>query len=437
MYDEQQNLGANFTRFINEVAGEVDFRMAIVTTDHAPADPRTGYAGYEYAGSRHYEWSMTAPYQIDHSKTSTSACVPLPDVAHACFRGEAETGFTVIDSSKMTRDQLIGTFERNVVVGSCGDGNEAGLKSIRNALAATAAGKCNANFLRPEANLVIVIVSDEEDTSCDPGTCTGREQPDRRLAVRHFVDDTVKYKPYDKVRVAAIVGSTGGEAKDCRVDTMGRATDACGSLCRNQPPLGSQIACGRNLPPCTAPELCLRTSSSTAAPRRCTNPDLASWDAEGVNCGWCSFYKTPDCCSAKAGGRYVDFARQMEQKIAEADRSITATGCNGSTGAIRAGCRIDSVCQAYLGDTLAAIATDLVRDAKYTLDPPALYGRVRIVSIASQAVGGSETARFRGRRRKVAHDREIEAARRKRPDRNLLRRRPKDAGRRSRGACGI
>jgi hypothetical protein len=129
------------------------------------------------------------------------------------------------------------------------------------------------------------------------------------------------------------------------------------------PPQGSLQSCARDAD-CPGGEYCDLGNG------RCDNEQLRYWI--GGNCASCSFYNAPDCCSAVAGGRYVDFALSMEQEITRADSTVDVTDCRGGAGT-RPACRIDTICQANFGETLAAIARDLVPRGAYNLNPPAKY----------------------------------------------------------------
>lgn len=116
MADEQDSLGRNFTSFINQfLAKDIDFKMAITTTD------------------------------------GTSS----------------RNGKMVGDSSKLTRASakgnktaFINNFTKWVKVGTSGSGVEQGLKT-----SASFMDRYASSFLRKDAFLVIVYLSDEEDQS--------------------------------------------------------------------------------------------------------------------------------------------------------------------------------------------------------------------------------------------------------------------------------
>ncbi len=310
MADEQENLARNFDAFIQEIAGTGNYRIGIVTTDVLSENgQREGFTTSIF--------KQTPPntfLSIDSQVACRNTGIPL-----GCFRVGEGAATAVITSSASRADQ-IALFRTNILVGSCGDGRETGLEGMLRAFDLLGSNECNQAFLRRDANLVIIIVSDEDDQA--PG------RPD----VRDYVNRLAAFKPIDQVRVAVIVGSSEGVASNCNVDGA-----QCGSICNMPEP----------------------------AP-----PDNRWWD-DG-NCHSCSFYKTDDCCSADAGHRYVDFARAIENAVASADDSVTRTGCLPEEGA-RLACLVDSICQNEFNETLKRIARDLISQSTYNLDPPTCY----------------------------------------------------------------
>jgi hypothetical protein len=118
MADEQASLGANFSAFIdNFITKDVDFRMAVTTTDVSSAD-RKGRL-------------------VQGSDTKLTAA-----------RAQA-------DEARFKED-----FTTLVRVGTRGSGNEKGLEASEGFMQ-----KYAKTFLRDDAYLAIVVVSDEEDQS--------------------------------------------------------------------------------------------------------------------------------------------------------------------------------------------------------------------------------------------------------------------------------
>ena len=342
MREEQENLASNFDLFINQIAGQGDYRIAVVSTDQTNAIETSGLAEFTF--------SDEAPYFTRVQPIGRAACMST-DIEQGCFRG-ANPATRVIDSNLLTPEQQISSFQSNVRVGTCGSGTERGLRAMQDALSKTDGGQCNASFLREDANLVLVFVSDENDTDDTP--------------IEDYVDFLGTIKDYSQIRAAAIVGYADGDARDCRTGAEGAATAACGSICSTPPPLGSQTRCsGDNN--CVLGEVCVFVGPDNDD-RECRPPIWTLWDDD--ECSNCSTFLTDDCCLADGGSRYQTFLESLETRIAAAAPGITVTGCQPTTGA-RPACLIDSVCQASFGETLIRIARDLVSVDEYTLDPPA------------------------------------------------------------------
>lgn len=117
MSDEQDELGANFNSFIQDfITKDVDFKMGITTTD-----ARVAYKGLMVNGS---------------------------DIK--------------LTSEKAQEDpvQFIKDFKKLVKVGTDGSGNEKGLEASEGFM-----DRYAADFLRADAYLAVVVLSDEEDQS--------------------------------------------------------------------------------------------------------------------------------------------------------------------------------------------------------------------------------------------------------------------------------
>jgi hypothetical protein len=118
MMDEQSALGANFSAFIDDfITKNIDFKMAITTTDTSSSLKK----GLMVKGS-------------DSKLTSQMA--------------------------KLNEFQFKSDFTNLVKVGTAGSGYEKGLEASEGFMQ-----KYSGSFLRPDAYLAIVIVSDEEDQS--------------------------------------------------------------------------------------------------------------------------------------------------------------------------------------------------------------------------------------------------------------------------------
>lgn len=356
MEDEQDNLAANFEAFINTIAvPDADYRIAVVTTDQ----DRSGGRRFETIGRAtpvlQYEPGLDRDV---YARSDTTGC-RATDIEIGCFRGP-NADERVIDSTMMDPAQQIEAFTRNVAVGSCGSGDEVGLTAMVDVLGQP----CNGGFLRDDANLVVIIVSDEDDQ----GTASGPAQ---------FIQDLKRIKPIEKTRIAVIVGAQDGEADNCSIDIGAE----CGSLCAAPGPTAStRTACtpATASAVCPAHERCYFVGEDTY---ECLSVAAEFW-ADGDTCAWCSYFPAEDCCAARRGTRYVEFARAFEQALSAEDASFGVHDCQAAPGTENVACLVDSICQASFATTLERIAKDLVFDPRYDLDPPALNPegvRVRVI----------------------------------------------------------
>ncbi len=118
MRGEQDDLANNFDLFINDfIKKDVDFKMAITTTD-----ARVSYNG---------------------TMEEKAGCAPLTSVF-----------------AKDNRNEFVECFKDMITVGIGGSGSEQGLKTSTSFI-----DKYGSSFLRDDAYLIVVIVSDEEDQS--------------------------------------------------------------------------------------------------------------------------------------------------------------------------------------------------------------------------------------------------------------------------------
>ena len=146
MSEEQTKLGNSFNTFINWLVGKnVDYRIAVTTTDMVDSNHSGRFQG--------------------------NPKVLSPQTAN------------VVDA-----------FKANVQVGTSGSATEKGLEGGLKALQEPLISSTNTGFLRPEARLFVVFVTDEEDSS--PGTA------------QSYVDGfkAVKGGDLSKIFFAAIAG---------------------------------------------------------------------------------------------------------------------------------------------------------------------------------------------------------------------------------------
>jgi hypothetical protein len=161
---EQDLLSAGFTSFAEELEGtNADFHLGVVTTDFEYDDPQRG------------------------------RLVGEPPI------------ITV-------QDDYVSLFTERVLVGLNGSGKEKGLEAAEYALSPSMTTGFNQGFLREEANLLVVFVSDEDDCSdegalglADNTACYNRRE--LLVPVEEYVERFQALKPSkDKVQIGAIVG---------------------------------------------------------------------------------------------------------------------------------------------------------------------------------------------------------------------------------------
>lgn len=136
MTDNQTMLANNIGSFINQfTSNDLHYRMAVTTTE-----------------------TMNKPSGYRDQTT---------DAAHGDFQKRGTAPY-VIDSLLLTKQQIISYFQANIVLGvKILSHREKGLDSAHLALTKTQSALYpkNQGFLRPEAKLAIVVVTDENDQS--------------------------------------------------------------------------------------------------------------------------------------------------------------------------------------------------------------------------------------------------------------------------------
>jgi hypothetical protein len=355
MADEQENLVRNFQTFIDVLANsDLDYRIAVVTTDLGnDADQIT--RGPEQAGIAGFAVDESSPYRaVDTGDRSD--CRTLDDVPHGCFRSSRAEPW--IDSQRDDPSAVVRAFRDTARVGTCGSGFERGSRAMLEALENTAPGGCNAGFLRPDANLVVIVVTDEDDF--------------RPLATDETLGRLSEVKPLEQVRFALIGGIVDGMPSTCRTGPSDEAIAMCGSLCdMDRPMVVDRGPCGRN-GQCPQFFECAELNGRA----RCVNVGYVGFPnlGTGFGCDSCSSFDVEDCCAADVGAqRYYDLATALESRLSQRDPSFAADGCQGESEMGRAVCLVDSICQGEFADTLRRIAQELVVSTTVRLSEPASY----------------------------------------------------------------
>jgi hypothetical protein len=157
MADEQDNLTASFPGFISGIQSSLEqvdeYQVGVVTTD--AYGPNTAVPGCNVLGG--------LVTRTGGSDSSSSVCGPY--AAGNNFMTEA--------------DDLDSTFACAADVGTAGDGCERPMNAMQNVLDKVhgGAGQCNAGYLRDDALLVLVIITDEYDGAGDPEFCNSSGDP--------------------------------------------------------------------------------------------------------------------------------------------------------------------------------------------------------------------------------------------------------------------
>ncbi len=165
MATSQQNLANNFPSFISKFTEKAyDFQMGVVTSDAYLALP--AYTPYYQSSPMPTYYGGRAQSEIARLRDGT---------------WNDPSGFRLLN---LNTPNLNSVFVKNVMQGINGRGDERSLQSMRTALESTG----NAGFVRDNAFLAVVLVTDEDDFSHD-GTAQ-YERYDRPL---HTIESYVSF----------------------------------------------------------------------------------------------------------------------------------------------------------------------------------------------------------------------------------------------------
>lgn len=185
MADEQQHLANSFESFIEQFSErDLNFHIGVVSTDIRPGNTWTGAQS----------GSCGRPYQ-------------------GIFNGGPGTLLSKYSAYKfLTPDvpNYINKFKNNVLLGTCGSGREMGIASAHAFLdpARLAPGGYNAGFVRDDAYLAVIIISDEDETRSNDDITYIKQFPTERTArVQGLKNRMLALKPEtpEMLRVDAIV----------------------------------------------------------------------------------------------------------------------------------------------------------------------------------------------------------------------------------------
>ncbi len=203
MQEEQIELSARFDEFVIALADlQADFHMAVVTTD---------------SGDR-------GVFQVEPGESLQNNCFAAPELLAYCDDIEFEQRFMVsddylidpddpsqgLDSARLSRE-----FRCAATVGDCGNGFERGLQTMVEALSDENLDGPNAGFLRDDAFLVVIFLTDEDDCSNNDSfqvtrdaDCYAAERREQLVPVERFYEQLVEMKSgaNEKVLIAGIIG---------------------------------------------------------------------------------------------------------------------------------------------------------------------------------------------------------------------------------------
>lgn len=207
MREEQVELGARFTEFVDALSDlQADFRMAVITTDLND-------------GGR---------FQTSPGPVQTLNCFEPPESLAYCEGLSLERPFLraqdyMVSASDpaagLRTTELAADFRCIASAGDCGNGFERGLEVLRNALSPEMLQTSNANFIRDEAFLVVIFLTDEDDCSNNDAfqitrdaDCYASEQRGKLVPVQEYYDFLVDLKngEEEKILLAGLIGPDDG-----------------------------------------------------------------------------------------------------------------------------------------------------------------------------------------------------------------------------------
>jgi hypothetical protein len=342
MQDKQENLKRNASTFINVLAeSNNNYHIGIVTTDMQASTDRG-------------RLRMAVPGPPFLSR-------PDPRDPNAPVLKAA-----LVDAFIQTIDSL----------GTSGSSSEAALNSAHAALDASKypdAATANTGFLRPDAALAVIILTDEDDCSFKPefndtasvsssetDTTACYVQTDKLADAATFVDTLAVLKGGDigKVRAALIGGGAAAQAgaafepRGCRPGDGGLADTACGCWSYSNDPYFCTSLHEAYGQPCTDRGACPSETCPAAAGGACNTPR----------------------CSATPANRYTRF--------------LDALAARRQAKGLSAGTFADSICQSDYHDALLAIAREVVLSSCFGLAVPASDPATVAVSLSRATDAG-------------------------------------------------
>ena len=188
MAEEQKNVVDSFDTFLQGfVDMNVDYHIGLVTTDNT-ADPN----------------AWLAPQYQDYSQDGAGSLL-------------ARKGNARFLSSALPKQEALRQFQQNVTMGIAGSGAETGILSLINTLSPErlATSGWNAGFVRTDALLSMIVVSDEDESNSPTDTGYIKANPTAKAdRVKQFLDLVTSLKPNrpDLLRFDAVVAPS---KQDC------------------------------------------------------------------------------------------------------------------------------------------------------------------------------------------------------------------------------
>lgn len=207
MREEQVELGARFEEFVGALSDlQADFRMGVITTDLAD-----GFRLQTEPGPVQSLNCFEPPIELAYCD-DLELSQPFLEVSDYLVEdGVIASGVRVSD--------LAADFRCMASAGDCGTGFERGLEVLRGALGDDMLATANSGFIRDEAFLVVIFLTDEDDCSNNDAfnitrdaDCYAAEQRGDLVPVQEYYDFLVDLKngEEEKILLAGIIGPDDG-----------------------------------------------------------------------------------------------------------------------------------------------------------------------------------------------------------------------------------
>jgi len=195
MFEHQQNLVANFPTFIAGIQSTLQnvdsYQVGVIATDPYPYNP----------GACILLGALVTSTEDGGPESSDAVCGPYTD------------GFAYMTEN----DDLEQTFACAAQVGTMGNGFERPMEAMVTAVGKELGdpGECNEGFLRDDALLVVVVITDEYDGEGDPEAMNGGEEPPTSVGTPETWYDAVVAAKQGIPENAAALAITNYEGGPC------------------------------------------------------------------------------------------------------------------------------------------------------------------------------------------------------------------------------